>query len=378
MQISELQYGHVNNVLTAFNTSNLPIGLCSSFKLEKLQVFSSNDFINKALNVNFNGKTIIVKIDWEKYEMKQAKEDFSLNVKYNNKTVDELTVKFRINYKKKNSSSCSYPLIYEVKEKKRCLLNVETINNSFVETFAGEEYTNRKVCEIKLTACVDENYGIEGSLPVLINDIKVSQLFSIRTSATQIEPGETVVCDLVLNGTIDDSEQVNDFNKFIAFKYEYEKEINIKIPITVNGYAIKYRRRKAELIIFPTPTPGRDGRRSVQIGNIVIREIGHSARSKIIKIKAPFSFNEKLDKTEFELNPESFNALEDYTKIRNAKKINVFLCVDSIDELKCQQNLEQEYRFTFEWEENSKSPNSNEQKKAKEQAIKPSKSSSNK
>lgn len=219
MQISELQYGQVNNVLNAFNTSNLPIGLCSSFKLEKLQVFSSNDFINKALNVNFNGKTIIVKIDWEKYEMKQAKEDFSLNVKYNNKTVDELTVKFRI-------------------KKKRCLLNVETIYNSFVKTFAGEEYTDHIVCQIKLTACVDENYGIEGSLPVLINDIKVSEFFSIGTSATQIEPGETVVCDLVLNGTIDDSEQVNDFNKFIAFKYEYEKEINIIIPITVKRYAI--------------------------------------------------------------------------------------------------------------------------------------------
>lgn len=78
------------------------------------------------------------------------------------------------------------------------------------------------------------------------------------------------------------------------------------------------------------------------------------------------------------MNPESFNALENYTEERNAKKINVFLCVDSIDELKFQQNLEQEYRFTFEWEENSISPNSNEQQKAKEQAIKPSTSSSNK
>lgn len=540
MQTSELRYGQVNNVLMSFNTSNLPIGLFSSFKSEKLEVTSSSSLINKALNVNLHDKTIVVKIDWGKYTMKQEREEFILNVKYNKRTVDALTVKFRVNFKKINPStkisisqtqvmwnkdmyvdlivepthsqsekwkymsgtkvvtfpanskfkpvdgkkevqfnvleknkitlkyehsqpimppvtknlnekivvmigtesfyydvtlvpnnSPSYrinvirltpsytigsneldlwklqiidenpyaalsindvitdsdklkikplneyewlislksvkmfkklpsssilanvevqasrtsskniglklstipnddvhyvnikeenclqlniqdevrlPLVvfrdnsfkqilfnlknfspivvedifissssknvqiaegnrqikalkphqniavsvninsnvsiglqraiihvageytkrstfelnYEVKEKKHCSLNVEIVKNSFVETFAGEEYTDHKVCEIKLTACVDENYGSEGSLPIVVSDIKVSQMFSIRTNIAHIEPGKTIKCDLVLNGTIGHGEEVNDFNNLIAFKYEHK------------------------------------------------------------------------------------------------------------------------------------------------------------
>lgn len=538
MHTFELQYGQVNNVLMSFNTSNLPIGLLSSFKFEKLDVYSSNSSINKALDINLHEKTIIVKIDWGKYIMKQEREVFILNVKYNNKAVDSLAFKYQVNFKKNNASTdvsisqtqvmwnkdmyvdliieprhsqsekwkflpdtkvvkflvdskfkpvdgktevqfnvlekkeitlkyehslpimspitknlsekivfmigtesysfdvtlvpnnspsyridvsrltpsytigcnkldlwrlkiinenlyaaltindvitdsdkikikalnehewlislksvkmfkkipsssihanievqasgtsskktglilstvpnddlhyvnlkegdclqlniqnearspivvyrdnsyqqillclknissivvediivsssndnvqiakgsrhiktlkpnqsipifvkvnsnlsvgsvratiqvvgdytkkCSYELNYEIKEKKHCTLNVEIVNNSFVETFAGEEYTNHKVCEIKLTACVDENYGIEGSVPIAVSDIKVSQMFSIRTDIVQIEPGKTVKCDLVLNGSIGHGEEVNDFNKLIAFKYE--------------------------------------------------------------------------------------------------------------------------------------------------------------
>lgn len=533
----ELQYGHVNNVLMSFNTSNLPIGLFSSFKSEKLDVDSSNSSINDALDINHQDETIIVKIDWGKYIMTQEREVFKLNVKYNNKAVDSLAFKVQVNYRKKNASSkvsisqtqvmwnkdiyvdliiepthsqseqwkflsdtkvvkfpedskfkpvdgktevqfnvleekkiklkyersqpimspitedlserivveigdvsysfdvtlvpnnspsyrtnlirltpsytigcnkldlwklqiidenpyaaltindvntdcdkleinaldehewlislksveifkkipssniytcikvqasktsskkiglilstdpnddvhyvnlkegnclqlniqnearspivvyrdnssqqillnlknlsdivvenivvtsgndnvpiaedsrhiktlepnqsipisvkvnpnlsvgsvratiqvdgnytkkCSYELNYEIKEKKHCTLNVEMVNNSFVETFAEEEYTDHKVCEIELTACVDENYGIEGSVPIAVSDIKVSQMFSIRTNIAQIEPGETVKCDLVLNGSIGHGEEVNDFNKLIAFKY---------------------------------------------------------------------------------------------------------------------------------------------------------------
>ena len=540
MNTFELQYGQVNNVLMSFNTSNLPIGLFSSFKREKLEVYSSNRFINNALDVNLHEKTIIVKIDWGKYIMKQEREVFILNVKYNNRAVDSLAFKFQVNFKKKNASTklsisqtqvlwnkdmyvdliiepthsqsekwkflsgtkvvkfplgskfkpvdgenevhfnvlekqkitlkyehslpimppitkdlsekiivmigsesssfdvtlvpnnspsyrinvirltpsytigcneldlwklqiidenpyaflsindvitdsdklkikalnehewlislksvkmfkklpsssilanvevqasrtsskkielilstipnddvhyinikeenclqfnvqnearspfvvyrdnssqqillnlknlshtvvediiisssndnvqiaessrhiktlkpnhsipvsvklnsnlsvglvratiqavgdytkkCSYDLHYEIKEKKHCTLNVEIVKNSFVETFAGEEYTNHKVCEIMLTACMDENYGTVGSLPIVVSDIKASQLFSIRTNIAQIEPGKTLKCDLVLNGTIGHGEEVNDFNKLIAFKYEHK------------------------------------------------------------------------------------------------------------------------------------------------------------
>ena len=539
MHTFELQYGQVNNVLMSFNTSNLPVGLFSSFKREKLEVYSSNRFINNALDVNLHEKTIIVKIDWGKYIMKQEREVFILNVKYNNRAVDSLAFKFQVNFKKKNASTklsisqtqvlwnkdmyvdliiepthsqsekwkflsgtkvvkfplgskfkpvdgenevhfnvlekqkitlkyehslpimppitkdlsekiivmigsesssfdvtlvpnnspsyrinvirltpsytigcneldlwklqiidenpyaflsindvitdsdklkikalnehewlislksvkmfkklpsssilanvevqasrtsskkiglilstipnddvhyinikeenclqfnvqnearspfvvyrdnssqqillnlknlshtvvediiisssndnvqiaessrhikalkpnhsipvsvklnsnlsvglvratiqavgdytkkCSYDLHYEIKEKKHCTLNVGIVKNSFVETFAGEEYTNHKVCEIKLTACMDENYGTVGSLPIVVSDIKVSQMFSIRTNIAQIEPGKTVKCDLVLNGSIGHGEEVNDFNKLIAFKYEH-------------------------------------------------------------------------------------------------------------------------------------------------------------
>jgi len=542
MQTSELQYGQVNNVLTTFNTSNLPIGIFSSFRREKLQVFSSNSFINKALNVNLHDKKIIVKIDWRKYAMKQASEDFTLTVKYNNKAVDALTVKFRINFIKKEAStkvsishtqvmwnkdmyvdlivepnhsqsemwkflsgtksvkilanskfkpidgayevqfnvlekkkitlkyeysapiaspimvnqsekivavvdaetwsfdiilipnnnpnykinllrlkpsytigsneldlwklqiinenpyavlsindvitdsdkleirplgelewiislksveafkknlssnifanievqaSCTsskniglvfspishddaryinikegdclqlniqddvktpivvyrnnpprqipfnlknvhpnvtvenirfttddeyvqivgsdnhiirvlrpnniapifaiistsnsigkyraiieflgeyakrylYELHYEVKEKMPCSLNVGIVPNTIAETYAGENYNNHKICEVQLKACVDDNFGIEGSLPILVNDIKVSPLFSIRTNANQIEPGKTITCDLLLNGMIESNDQVTDFNKLIEFKYEHE------------------------------------------------------------------------------------------------------------------------------------------------------------
>ena len=105
MQTSELRYGQVNNVLMSFSTSNLPIGLFSSFKSEKLEVTSSSSLINKALNVNLHDKTIVVKIDWGKYTMKQEREEFILNVKYNKRTVDALTVKFRVNFKKINPST---------------------------------------------------------------------------------------------------------------------------------------------------------------------------------------------------------------------------------------------------------------------------------
>ena len=540
MHTFELQYGQVNNVLISFSTSNLPIGLFSSFKLEKLDVYSFNSFINKALHINLHEKTIIVKIDWGKYIMKQEREVFILHVKYNNKAVDSLAFKFQVNFKKKNASTkvsisqtqvmwnkdmyvdlivepthlqsetwkymsstrvvkipanskfkpidgqnevqfnvlekkkitlkyehslpimspitknlsekivvmigtesssfdvtlvpnnspsyrinlirltpsytigcneldlwklqiidenpyaalsindvitdsdklktkalnehewlislksvkmfkklpsssilanvevqasrtsskkiglilstipnddvhyinikegnclqfnvqnearspfavyrdnssqqillnlknlshivvediiisssndnvqiaessrhikalkpnqsipisvklnsnlsvglvratiqavgdytkkCTYDLHYEIKEKKHCTLNVEIVKNSIVETFAGEEYTNHKVCEIKLTACMDENYGSEGSLPIVVSDIKVSQMFSIRTNIAHIEPGKTIKCDLVLNGTIGHGEEVNDFNNLIAFKYEHK------------------------------------------------------------------------------------------------------------------------------------------------------------
>lgn len=540
MQTSELRYGQVNNVLMSFNTSNLPIGLFSSFRSEKLEVTSPSSLINKALNVKLHDKTIVVKIDWGKYTMKQEREEFILNVKYNKRTVDALTVKFRVNFKKINPSTkisisqtqvmwnkdmyvdliiepthsqsekwkymsgtkvvtfpanskfkpvdgkkevqfnvleknkitlkyehsqpimppitknlsekivvmigtesfsydvtlvpnnspsyrinvirltpsytigsneldlwklqiidenpyaalsindvitdsdklkikpinerewlislksvkmfkkipsssilanveiqasrtsskniglilstipnddvhyvnikeenclqlniqdevrlpivvfrdnsfkqilfnlknlspiviedifissssenvqiaegnrqikalkphqniavsvninsnvsiglqraiihvtgeytkrSSFELNYEVKEKKHCSLNVEIVKNSFVETFAGEEYTDHKVCEIKLTACVDENYGSEGSFPIVVSDIKVSQMFSIRTNIAHIEPGKTIKCDLVLNGTIGHGEEVNDFNNLIAFKYEHK------------------------------------------------------------------------------------------------------------------------------------------------------------
>ena len=105
MHTFELQYGQVNNVLMSFNTSNLPIGLFSSFKFEKLDVYSSNSSINKALDINLHEKTIIVKIDWRKYIMKQEREVFILNVKYNNKVVDSLAFKYQVNFKKKKSST---------------------------------------------------------------------------------------------------------------------------------------------------------------------------------------------------------------------------------------------------------------------------------
>ncbi len=103
--LKELEYGQVNNVLTIFSTSNLPVGIFNGFKLEKLQVSSSNSAINKALNVNLHDKKVIVKIDWAKYTMKQACEDFTLTVKYRNKAVDTLTLKVRINFKKQNPST---------------------------------------------------------------------------------------------------------------------------------------------------------------------------------------------------------------------------------------------------------------------------------
>ena len=150
----------------------------------------------------------------------------------------------------------------------------------------------------------------------------------------------------------------------------------IEIPITVKkyeGYTVKYRTRLADKITFPFSDS--DGSRLVRIGSLEIYDYDHSARfikeGQRIKIEAPFCFNAQLDNTEIELNSESFNALEDSPKTSNAKRILVYLCVDSIDELKGQQNLEDEYKFTFKWEENSTSPNSNEQQEAKVQTIKP-------
>lgn len=150
----------------------------------------------------------------------------------------------------------------------------------------------------------------------------------------------------------------------------------IEIPITVKkheGYTVKYRTRSADKITFPFSDS--DGSRLVRIGSLEIYDYDHSARfikeGQQIKIEAPFCFNAQLDYTEIELNSESFNALEDSPKTFNAKRILVYLCVDSIDELKDKQNLEEEYKFTFKWEENSTSPNSNEQQEAKEQTIKP-------
>lgn len=150
----------------------------------------------------------------------------------------------------------------------------------------------------------------------------------------------------------------------------------IEIPITVKkyeGYTVKYRRRSADKITFPFSDS--DGSRLVKIGCLEIYDYDHSARfikeGQRIKIEAPFCFNAQLGNTEIELNSDFFNALEDSPKTSNAKRILVYLCVDSIDELKGKQNLEEEYKFTFKWEENSTSPNSNELQEAKEQTIKP-------
>lgn len=150
----------------------------------------------------------------------------------------------------------------------------------------------------------------------------------------------------------------------------------IEIPITVKkheGYTVKYRTRSADKIIFPISNS--NGGRFVRIGSLEIYDYNHPARfikeGQRIKIDAPFCFNAQLDNTEIELNSDSFNALEDSPKTSNAKRISVHLCVDSIDELKGKQNLEEEFKFTFKWEENSTSPNSNELQEAKEQTIKP-------
>lgn len=150
----------------------------------------------------------------------------------------------------------------------------------------------------------------------------------------------------------------------------------IEIPITVKkyeGYTVKYRTRIADKITFPISNPNES--RLVRIGCLEIYDRDHSARfikeGQRIKIEAPFCFDALLDKTEIELNPESFNALEDSPKTSDTKRISVYLCVDSIDELKSRQNLEEEYKFTFKWTENTTFPSSNEQQEAKEQAIKP-------
>ncbi len=150
----------------------------------------------------------------------------------------------------------------------------------------------------------------------------------------------------------------------------------IEILITVKryeGYTVKYRTRADEKITFPVSS--QKGSRLVRIGSFEIYDYDHSARfikeGQRIKIEAPFCFDAELDKTEIELNSDSFSALEDSLKTSNAKRILVYLCVDSIDELKCLQNLEEEHKFVFKWEENSTSPNSSEQREAKGQAIKP-------
>lgn len=150
----------------------------------------------------------------------------------------------------------------------------------------------------------------------------------------------------------------------------------IEIPITVKkheGYTVKYRTRTADKITFPISNS--NGGRFVRIGSLEIYDYNHSARfikeGQRIKIEAPFCFNALLGNTEIELNSDFFNALEDSPKTSNAKRILVYLCVDSIEELKDKQNLEEEYKFTFKWEENSTSPNSNELREAKEQTIKP-------
>ena len=73
------------------------------------------------------------------------------------------------------------------------------------------------------------------------------------------------------------------------------------------------------------------------IGCLEIYDYDHSARfikdGQRIKIEAPFCFNAQVDNTDIELNPDSFNALEDSPKTSNAKRILVYLCVDSIDEI---------------------------------------------
>lgn len=150
----------------------------------------------------------------------------------------------------------------------------------------------------------------------------------------------------------------------------------IEIPITVKkyeGYTVKYRTRSADKITFPISNS--NGSRFVIIGCLEIYDYDHSARfikeGQRIKIEAPFCFNAQVDNTEIVLNSDYFNALEDSPKTSNAKRILVYLCVDSIDELKDKQNLEEEYKFTFKWEENSTSPNSKELHEAKEQTIKP-------
>ena len=118
------------------------------------------------------------------------------------------------------SLPCSYVLEYEVKEKQPCSLGVDIVDGTLAQTFADENYIDHKVCVVRLRACVDPDYGIAGSLPIQVCDIVQSPMFSIRTSATQIEPGKAIKCDLLLNGTINVEEHVRNFEKKITFEYE--------------------------------------------------------------------------------------------------------------------------------------------------------------
>ena len=113
----------------------------------------------------------------------------------------------------------------------------------------------------------------------------------------------------------------------------------------------------------------------VRIGDFEISDYNHPAKftkeGQRIVIEAPFCFEEQFGKNKIDLNHENFNTFRDSSKTPKAKRISVYLSIDTIEELKDKQNLEEEYKFTFKWEEISTSPNSIEQQEAKEQTIKP-------
>lgn len=155
-----------------------------------------------------------------------------------------------------------------------------------------------------------------------------------------------------------------------------KNKIEIQIPITVKkyeGYTVSYIPRKSKNIIFPADT--QLGCRMVRIGDFEISDYNHPAKftkeGQSIVIEAPFCFEEQFGKNKIDLNHETFNTFRDSSKTPKAKRISIYLSIDTIEELKDKQNLEEEYKFTFKWEENSTSPNSNELQEAKEQTIKP-------
>ena len=109
-----------------------------------------------------------------------------------------------------------------MREKRPCSLEVRALPCTFVETYAGENYTNHKVCDVEITAIANNEFGPEGSYPIQVKNIKVSSPFYISTNENTIEPGMSIICGLILNGYIDNADNKNDFNKLVDFKYEHE------------------------------------------------------------------------------------------------------------------------------------------------------------